>query len=227
MIISILSQWYLLEWRGRVRENEKKRSGKYFCVVSLCKSHEVLLSMGPHSLSLQGCLFIILDSPQIDISIAWVSMYSLVSNFKLQNFYPFIYFTFIQWIKILLGSWKASFLVQLVVINSQKISVFQNKPESIRIKDELWLIEEKAMAPHSSTLAWRIPWVEEPGGLQSVGSLWVGHDWATSLSLFTFMHWRRKWQPTPVLLPGESQGLGSLVGCHLWGRTESNMTEVT
>ena len=48
----------------------------------------------------------------------------------------------------------------------------------------------------------------------------VGHDWATSLSLFTFMHWRRKWQPTPVFLPGESQGWGSLVGCPLWGRTE-------
>ena len=46
----------------------------------------------------------------------------------------------------------------------------------------------------------------------------VGHDWATSLSLFTFMHWRRKWQPTPVFLPGESQRWGSLVGCHLWGR---------
>ena len=44
----------------------------------------------------------------------------------------------------------------------------------------------------------------------------VGHDWATSLSLFTFMHWRRKWQPTPVFLPGESQGQGSLVGCCLW-----------
>ena len=48
-----------------------------------------------------------------------------------------------------------------------------------------------------------------------------------SLSLFTFMHWRRKWQPTPVLLPGESQGWRSLVGCHLWGRTESDKTEVT
>ena len=62
------------------------------------------------------------------------------------------------------------------------------------------------MATHSSTLAWKIPWTERPGGLQSMGSLGVGHDWATSLSLFTFMHWRRKWQPTPVFLPGESQG---------------------
>ena len=75
---------------------------------------------------------------------------------------------------------------------------------------------EKAMAPHSSTLAWKIPWTEQPAGLQFMGSLRIGHDWATSLSLFTFMHWRRKWQPTPVFLPGESQGWGSLVG---WGRT--------
>ena len=76
---------------------------------------------------------------------------------------------------------------------------------------------EKEMATHSSTLAWKIPWTEEPGRLQSMGSRRVGHDWATSLSLFTFMHWRRKWQPTPVFLPGESQGPGSLVGCRLWG----------
>ena len=62
------------------------------------------------------------------------------------------------------------------------------------------------MAPHSITLAWEIPWMEEPGRLQSMGSRRVRLDWATSLSLFTFMHWRRKWQPTPVLLPGESQG---------------------
>ena len=68
---------------------------------------------------------------------------------------------------------------------------------------------EKAVAPHSSSLAWKIPWMEEPGRLQSIGSGRVGHDWATSLSLFTFMHWRRKWQPTPVFLPGESQGLGA------------------
>ena len=65
---------------------------------------------------------------------------------------------------------------------------------------------EKAMAPHSSTLAWKIPCTEEPGRLQSMESLGVGHDWATLLSLFIFMHWRRKWQPSPVFLPGESQG---------------------
>ena len=86
---------------------------------------------------------------------------------------------------------------------------------------------KKAMAPHSSTLAWKIPWMEEPERLQSMGSLRVGHNWATSLSLFTFLHWRRKWQPTPLFLPGESQGRGIRVGCRLWGLTESDMTEVT
>ena len=88
-------------------------------------------------------------------------------------------------------------------------------------------ISEKTMAPHSSTLAWKIPWMEEPGRLQSMGSLRVEHVWANSLSLFTFRHWRRKWQPTPVFLPGESQGQGCLLGCRLWGRTESDTTEVT
>jgi len=85
----------------------------------------------------------------------------------------------------------------------------------------------KAMAPHSSTLAWKITWTEEPGRLQSMGSLRVGHDWATSLWLFTFVHWRRKWQPTPVFLPRESQEWGSLVGCCLWARTELDTTEAT
>ena len=69
------------------------------------------------------------------------------------------------------------------------------------------------MAPHSSTLSWKIPWMEEPGRLQSMGSLIVGNDWATSLSLFTFMHWRRKWQPTPVFW------LGDLRGGRAWGLT--------
>ena len=91
----------------------------------------------------------------------------------------------------------------------------------------VYCILEKVMAPHSSTLAWKIPWMEEPGRLQSMGSLRVGHDWATSLSLFTFMHWRRKWQPAPVFLPGESQGWRSLVGCCLWSCTELDTTEVT
>ena len=95
------------------------------------------------------------------------------------------------------------------------------------LNDHEHVKQRRQWHPYSSTPAWKIPWMEEPGGLQSVGSLRVGHDWATSLSLFTFMHWRRKWQPTPVFLPGESHGWRSLVGCRLWGRTESDMTEVT
>ena len=80
------------------------------------------------------------------------------------------------------------------------------------------------MAPHSSALAWKIPWTEEPSRLQPMGSWIVGHDWATSLSLFTFTHRSRKWHPTPVFLPGKSHGQRSLVGCSPWGREESDQT---
>ena len=92
-----------------------------------------------------------------------------------------------------------------------------------------WLPPEKAMAPLSSTFTWKIPWTEEPGGLQSMEWRRVGHDWATSLSLFTFMHWRRKWQPThsSVLawrIPGtvEPGGLSSM-GSHRVGHDWSNL----
>ena len=86
---------------------------------------------------------------------------------------------------------------------------------------------EKEMATQSSVLAWRVPGMGETGGLPSMGLHRVGHNWETSLSLFTFLHWRRKWQPTAVFLPGEFQGRGRLMGCHLWGRTESDRTEAT
>ena len=118
-------------------------------------------------------------------------------------------------------------------------SVHQQQMDKKDVRYIYIYIYMKSMAPHSSTLAWKIPWTEEPGRLQSMGLLRVGHDWATSLSLFTLMHWRRKWQSTPMFLPGESQGQGSLVGCQapggslvrphrprLWGRTESDTTEV-
>ena len=100
-----------------------------------------------------------------------------------------------------------------------KVKNNANSVSGLEFGKNSWCLTEKAMATHSSTLAWEIPRTEEPGRLQSMGSGGVRHDWATSLSLFTFMHWRRKWQPTPVFLPGESQGRRSLVGCHLWGRT--------
>ena len=82
------------------------------------------------------------------------------------------------------------------------------------------------MAPHSSTLAWKIPWAEDPGRLQSMGS-----QSRTRLSDFTFTFhfhaWEKEMAPPPAFLPGESQGRGSLVGCCLWGRTELDMTAAT
>ena len=92
-------------------------------------------------------------------------------------------------------------------------SILKSRDITLPIKVPLVKTSEKAMAPHSSTLAWKIPWTEEPGRPQSMGSLRVGQDSATSLSLFTFLHWRRKWHPTPVLLPGKSHGRRNLVGC--------------
>ena len=77
------------------------------------------------------------------------------------------------------------------------------------------LFSEKAMATYSSTLAWKIPWMEEPGGLQSMGSWRVGHN-----ERLHFHALEKEMQPTPVFLPGESQEWGNLVGCHLWGHTE-------
>ena len=88
-------------------------------------------------------------------------------------------------------------------------------------------LTEKSLVTHSSTLACKIPWMEKSDRLQLMGSLRVREDWDISLSLFTFMHWRRKWQPTSVFLPGESQGRESLADSHLWGRTESDTTDVT
>ena len=84
------------------------------------------------------------------------------------------------------------------------------------------------MAPHSSTLACFQARNPMDGGA-SWAAVHVVAKSQTRLSdfTFTFMHWRRKWQPTPVFLPGESQGRRSLVGCRLWGRTESNTTEAT
>ena len=136
--------------------------------------------------------------------------------------------------------WQIYSLTRYPVLqpNSRSVFLYHHISQLITIESAFYFkkltngkrwrgVAEKATAPHSRTLAWRIPWTGEPGGLQSMGSRRVGHDWATLLSLFTFMHWRRKWQPTPVILPGESQGWGSLVGCRPWGRTELDTTEVT
>ena len=128
------------------------------------------------------------------------------------------------------GEWKNWLKAQhseTKIMSSGPITSWEIDGETVETVADFILGGSKITVPHSSTLAWKIPWMEEPGRLPSMGSLRVGHNWATSLLLFTFMHWRRKWQPTPMFLPWESQGWGSLVDCHLWGRTESDMTEVT
>ena len=79
---------------------------------------------------------------------------------------------------------------RMTVIKKTKIAIID-----VEKKGTFNTLLEKAMAPHSSTLAWKIPWAKEPSRLQSMGSRRVGHDWATSLSLFTFMHWRRIGNP--------------------------------
>ena len=129
---------------------------------------------------------------------------------------------------------NAKIRISIYVILIQHINrIKKQTTQSYQLTPKKHLTISKAMALHSSALAWKIPWMEEPGVLLSMGSLRVGHDWVTSLSLSTFMHWRRKWQTTPVFLPGVSQGQGmvswwaSLMGCRLWGHTESETTEVT
>ena len=129
------------------------------------------------------------------------------------------------------ATWEAPFTSSWLWIGASLVAQLVKNPSVVR---ETWARSlgwedplEKEMAPHSSTLAWKIPWTEKPGRLQAMGSQRDRHDWVTSLSLFTFMHWRRKWQPTPVFLPGEPQGQRSLVGCHLWGHTELDTTEAT
>ena len=132
----------------------------------------------------------------------------LVSNFI---YCSFMYlgragFSFLNWLSLVVAGWGYSLVAASFVVEYR---------------------HKKTIAPHSSTLAWKILWTEEPCRLQSMGLLRVGYDWVTSLSLLTFLYWRRKWQPTPVFLPGESQGRRSLVGCHLCSRTESDTTDAT
>ena len=128
-------------------------------------------------------------------------------------------FIIICWVKTIPPPPQKSCMISFIFKTLKKLMYSDRKQISK-------LLGDKAMATHSSTLTWEIPWTEEPGGLQSMGLWRVRHDWATSLSLFTFVHLRRKWQPTPVFLPGKSQGQRSLVGCCLWGHTELDTTDV-
>ena len=90
----------------------------------------------------------------------------------------------------------------------------------------LYVIAEKAMAPHSSTLAWKIPWMEEPGRLQSMGSLRVGSDFTFTFS-FHFHSLEKEMATHSSVLAWRISGMGEPGGCHLWGHTESDTTEAT
>ena len=137
----------------------------------------------------------------------------------------------------------------------QETQIQSRGQEDLETQDPL----EKGMAAHSSILAWRLPWTEKSGGLQSMGSQRVGHDWATNTVTFSYhikgfprghsdkesvcqcrrrrtrgfdpwvqkIPWRRKWQPTPAFLPGESHGQRSLGGYSPWGLQESDTSKVT
>ena len=113
-------------------------------------------------------------------------------------------------------------------MNQNYLWSFENTVEQKKKISITHFTLEKAMAPHSSTLAWKIPWTEEPGRLQSMGSRRVGQDWATSLSLFTFMHWRREVATHPSVLAwripgtGEPGGLPSM-GLHRVGYNGSDL----
>ena len=90
---------------------------------------------------------------------------------------------------------------------------------------------QQGMTTHSHILAWEISWTEEPGGLQSSGSQRVRQDWRDSIHTHRtdilrskVILWKRKWQPTPVILPGESHGQRKLAGYSPWDCKESGMT---
>ena len=101
-----------------------------------------------------------------------------------------------------------------------------DKELTSKIYKQLMQLREKAMAPHSSTVAWRIPWTEKPGRLQSMGSRRVDTTERLHFNFSLSCIGEGNGDP-PLFSPGESQGRGSLVGCRLWGRTELDTTEVT
>ena len=91
-------------------------------------------------------------------------------------------------------------------------AIRETRVQSLGWEDTL----EKEMATHSSTLAWKIPWMEKPGGIQSMGLQWVGHDWATSLC---FHNWLKThtayWQPSihsflPIFLNNQTLNLSKV-----------------
>ena len=148
-----------------------------------------------------------------DSYIRWHLGLLLVNIFLSENEY---YIAFIRWMYyrniIREKQWNEVLRDSLHFISlffSNDVSIIHSSYKCNILLSMIRLFSEKAMASYSSTPGWKIPWTEEPGRLQSMGLLRVRHNWATSLSLFTFMHWRRKWQPTAVFLPGESRDGGA------------------
>ena len=133
---------------------------------------------------------------------------------------------------------KQYFLAESLTCSYKVSNIMDNQPLIISWKFQGVLhmascpISSVASAPAAAALGkkelqWQTPCRGAGSRNHFAGhSMWV-NAWAASLSLFTFLHWRRKWQPTPVFLPGESQGRGSLVGCRLCGRTELDTTGAT
>ena len=184
------------------------------CLLKLSSIESVMLSN--HLILCLPLLFLPSIFPSIRVfsnesalRIRWPKYWSFSFNMSHSNEHPGLILFRMDWLDLLAIQGTLKSLPQHHSLNASIL------PGSAFLTS-IQFSSEKAMAPHSSTLAWKIPWAEEPSGLQSMGLRRVGHDWVTSLSLFTFMHWRRKWQPTPVFLPGESQRRGSLVGCLLW-----------
>ena len=165
--------------------------------ISLSKEHPGLVSFRMDWLDLlavQGTLKSLLQHHSSKASILWRSAF-----FTVQLSHPYM------------TTGKTTALTR---------RTFVGKVMSLLFNKLSRFVTEKAKATYSSTRAWKIPWMEEPGRLQSMGLQRVGDNSVTSLSLFTFMHWRRKWQPTPVFLPGKSYGRRSLLGFSPWGCKE-------
>ena len=109
------------------------------------------------------------------------------------------------------------------------ITVFSNE-SVLRIRWQKYWSFSFSISPsneHPGLMSFRMDWVYLFAAQGILKSFLQYHSSKASILWCSAFFWRRKWQPTPVFLPGESQGRGSVAGCRLWGHTESDMTEVT
>ena len=155
-------------------------------------------------LAVQGTLKTLLKS-QGTLKTSKASILQCSTFFIVQLSHPYM----TTWKTVALNRWTFVGKVMLLLFNMLFRLVITFLPRSKHLLIS-WLQSSFAVILEPKIKSLTVP-----------GSLRVRHDWATSLSLFTFMHWRRKWQPTPGFLPGESQGRGSLVGCGVYGVAQS------